>query len=46
MMNKGNAKMKNWVVNKMFTGWTKHRAPLEFPEKTFNEMWDEFRTDL
>jgi L-lactate dehydrogenase complex protein LldF len=40
-MNKGNQSLKNWVVNKMVRGWSKHRAPLQFPEKTFNEMWKE-----
>jgi L-lactate dehydrogenase complex protein LldF len=46
MMNMGNAKMKNWVVNKVFKGWTAHRADLNFPQKTFNEMWQGFRSDL
>lgn len=46
MMNMGNAKMKNWVINKVFKGWTAHRADLNFPQKTFNEMWQGFRSDL
>ncbi len=41
LMNKGNARIKNWIVNKLFTGWTKHRSPLNFPDKTFNAMWKE-----
>jgi L-lactate dehydrogenase complex protein LldF len=41
LMNKGNQALKNWVVNKMISGWTRHRADLEFPKKTFNEMWKE-----
>lgn len=41
LMNKGNSSIKNWVMNKMFRGWTKHRADLNFPEKTFNQMWKE-----
>lgn len=41
LMNKGNARIKNWMVNKLFTGWTKHRSPLNFPNKTFNERWKE-----
>lgn len=41
MMNMGNQKLKNWAVNKMFKGWTAHRGPLDFPEKTFNEQWRE-----
>src|SRR5690606_34969647 len=40
LMNRGNKKMKNWMVNKLFTGWTTHRAPLNFSEQTFNEMWE------
>jgi L-lactate dehydrogenase complex protein LldF len=46
MMNKGNSTMKNWMVNKMFKGWTRHRADLDFSQKTFNEMWEDFRSDL
>jgi L-lactate dehydrogenase complex protein LldF len=41
LMNSGNQKIKNWVVNKLFTGWTQHRADLHFPAKTFNELWKE-----
>lgn len=41
MMNAGNGKMKNWIVNKIFKGWTAHRADLDFSSKTFNEMWKE-----
>ncbi|MGN6615643.1 MAG: LutB/LldF family L-lactate oxidation iron-sulfur protein [Ilyomonas sp.] len=41
MMNMGNGKLKNWVVNKTFKGWTKHRSDLNFSAKTFNEMWQE-----
>ncbi|ULQ51243.1 lactate utilization protein B [Flavihumibacter fluvii] len=40
-MNKGNAKLKNWMANKIFKGWTAHRADLEFPEKSFNQLWRE-----
>lgn len=38
-MNKGSGKVKGWVVNNMIGGWSKHRADLNFPAKTFNEMW-------
>ena len=41
MMNQGNATIKNWVINKMFKGWSNQRAPLEFPKKTFNQLWSE-----
>ncbi|HUQ67553.1 MAG TPA: LutB/LldF family L-lactate oxidation iron-sulfur protein [Flavitalea sp.] len=39
LMNKGSRSIKNWVANKMIAGWSKNRAPLNFPEKTFNQMW-------
>src|SRR3954469_24650740 len=39
MYNMGNQKLKNWMVNKVFKGWTTHRADLDFAGKTFNEMW-------
>lgn len=39
MMNAGNGRVKNWMVNKVFKGWTTHRADLDFSEKTFNEWW-------
>ena len=39
MMNMGNGKMKNWMVNKIFKSWQKHRSELNFSQKTFNEMW-------
>jgi L-lactate dehydrogenase complex protein LldF len=41
MMNSGNGKIKNWVVNKVFKGWTTHRSELDFSPKTFNERWKE-----
>jgi L-lactate dehydrogenase complex protein LldF len=44
MMNMGNGRMKNWVVNKVFKGWAVHRSELDFTPKTFNEMWKEKTT--
>jgi len=41
MMNMGSGNVKNWVVNKVFKGWTTHRSDLNFSKKTFNEMWKE-----
>jgi L-lactate dehydrogenase complex protein LldF len=41
VMNLANGKMKNWVVNKVFKGWTTHRSELDFSAKTFSEMWQE-----
>lgn len=39
MMNMGNGKMKNKMVNGIFKDWTKYRGDLDFSSKTFNEMW-------
>lgn len=41
MMNMGNSKIKNWVVNRFVKDWTKHRGPMNFPEKSFNQLWQE-----
>jgi L-lactate dehydrogenase complex protein LldF len=41
VMNLGNAKLKNWMMNKLFKGWVAHRSDLQFPEKTFNQLWKE-----
>jgi L-lactate dehydrogenase complex protein LldF len=41
MMNLGNSKIKNWMINKLFKGWTGQRADLDFPAKTFNQLWRE-----
>jgi L-lactate dehydrogenase complex protein LldF len=41
LMNKGNSKTKNWLVNNFFKGWSTHHAELKFSAKTFNEMWTE-----
>jgi L-lactate dehydrogenase complex protein LldF len=39
IMNSGNSTLKNQIVNKLFKGWTMHRADLNFSAKTFNELW-------
>jgi L-lactate dehydrogenase complex protein LldF len=41
LMNTGNYKMKNWVVNKLLKGWKEHRSEMEFPKKSFNQLWKE-----
>src|SRR4051812_9764206 len=43
MMNAGNGKMKNLVINTIFKGWTAHRSNLNFSAKTFNQMWEDRR---
>jgi L-lactate dehydrogenase complex protein LldF len=40
-MNMGNAKIKNWFINRVFRGWNRQRANLHFPEKSFNQRWIE-----
>jgi L-lactate dehydrogenase complex protein LldF len=41
LMNVGNGKMKNKIVNKIFKGWATNRSALEFSPKTFNQIWQE-----
>jgi len=43
MMNMGNSRLKNWMVNKAFKAWSVHRAALDFAPKTFNQRWKEER---
>jgi L-lactate dehydrogenase complex protein LldF len=45
MMNMGNGKLKNKIVNKIFKGWTAQRTALDFSDKTFNQMWKEKNHD-
>jgi L-lactate dehydrogenase complex protein LldF len=40
-MNMASGGIKNWVVNSMVKGWKEHRGTLEFPKKSFNELWKE-----
>jgi L-lactate dehydrogenase complex protein LldF len=40
-MNKGTHTLKNWMVNKVFKGWSGHRSDLQFAPKTFNQLWKE-----
>ncbi len=41
LMNKGNGKLKSKMVSAFFKNWDKHHSPLEFSNKSFNEMWKE-----
>ena len=41
LMNQGSAPIKNWLINKMFKGWSTQRSPLLFPKKTFNQLYKE-----
>lgn len=41
MMNMGNGALKNRVVNSLFKSWSRHRSQLDFPSRTFNQLWKE-----
>jgi L-lactate dehydrogenase complex protein LldF len=41
LMNTANGKMKSWVVNNFVKDWSKHREELNFPAKSFNQLWKE-----
>ena len=41
LMNMGNNKIKNWIVNSVLKGWKEHRSEIIFPQKSFNQMWRE-----
>jgi L-lactate dehydrogenase complex protein LldF len=41
LMNMGSGKIKNRVVNGLAKDWTKHRSNLDFPPKSFNQLWRE-----
>jgi L-lactate dehydrogenase complex protein LldF len=39
LMNVGNNKIKNWVVNTFVKDWKKHHGDIIFPAKSFNQLW-------
>ncbi|MBB1286305.1 iron-sulfur cluster-binding protein [Flavisolibacter sp. BT320] len=41
LMNTGSGKMKGWAVNNFVKDWSRHRSNLQFPAKSFNQMWKE-----
>ena len=41
LMNMGNARIKNWVVNRLLKGWKEHRSEMKFPKRSFNQLWKE-----
>ncbi|HEY1021499.1 MAG TPA: LutB/LldF family L-lactate oxidation iron-sulfur protein [Flavisolibacter sp.] len=41
LMNTGSGKMKGWAVNSFVKDWSRHRANLQFPAKSFNQLWKE-----
>lgn len=40
-MNMAGSKTKNWVLNTLVKGWSVHRGKMEFPKKSFNQLWKE-----
>jgi L-lactate dehydrogenase complex protein LldF len=45
MMNMGSGPMKAWAINTFVKDWKKSRSDLEFPKKTFNQLWKERNRD-
>jgi len=43
LMNTGSGKLKSWMVATFVKDWKKNRSELEFPKKTFNQLWKEER---
>ncbi|TWI83497.1 L-lactate dehydrogenase complex protein LldF [Lacibacter cauensis] len=41
LMNTGSSKMRSWMINTFVKDWTRHRGPMQFPEKSFNQLWRE-----
>jgi L-lactate dehydrogenase complex protein LldF len=41
LMNMGTGGMKDWAVNSFVKGWSRHRSELNFPAKSFNQLWKE-----
>jgi L-lactate dehydrogenase complex protein LldF len=40
-MNMAGGGTKEWIVNTLLKGWSAHRGKMEFPKKSFNELWKE-----
>lgn len=40
-MNMASGRTKSWVVNKILKGWKEHRGNMDFPQKSFNQLWKE-----
>jgi L-lactate dehydrogenase complex protein LldF len=41
IMNAGSGSIKSWVINKFVRSWTEQRSDLNFPAKSFSELWKE-----
>ncbi|MBO9681695.1 MAG: iron-sulfur cluster-binding protein [Flavisolibacter sp.] len=40
-MNMGSGSMKSWMINTFMKDWKNRRSPLQFPKKTFHQLWKE-----
>jgi L-lactate dehydrogenase complex protein LldF len=40
-MNTGSGGLKGWIINRFLKQWTGNRSNIDFPEKSFNQMWQE-----
>ena len=40
-MNSAGGGTKSWIVNTLVKGWSAHRSKMEFPKKSFNQLWRE-----
>ena len=40
-MNMGTGSMKSWMINTFMKDWKNRRSPLNFPQKTFHQLWKE-----
>lgn len=41
LMNSAGGKLKSWVVSNFVKDWKKNRSDLQFPPKSFNQLWKE-----
>lgn len=41
LMNAGTGSLKGWAVKSFVKDWSRHRSPLSFPAKSFNQLWKE-----
>ena len=44
-MNMAGGRTKSWVVNKVLKGWKEHRGDIEFPKRSFNQLWKDKNGD-
>jgi L-lactate dehydrogenase complex protein LldF len=40
-MNMGTGSTKSWLINTFMKDWKNRRSPLNFPQKTFHQLWKE-----